>query len=71
MAIREKPHAVVQAINRQLAHYAYHVGQIAFLAKHLCSSDWQWMSIPPGQSEQYNETMRQAAAERAEQGPAQ
>ncbi len=39
--IRGQDHTVVQAINRQLAHYAYHVGQIVYLAKHFKSSDWQ------------------------------
>ena len=44
--IRAQPHLVVQAINRQLTHYAYHVGQIVFLAKHLASRDWHSLSIP-------------------------
>lgn len=59
--IRGEPHTVLQAINRQIAHYAYHVGQIVFLAKHLRSKDWKSLSIPRGQSEQVN---RQAVAER-------
>jgi hypothetical protein len=58
--IRQRPHSIVQAINRQLAHYAYHVGQIVFLAKHLQAGDWQWLSIPPGQSEQYNTEVSEA-----------
>lgn len=61
VTIRNEPHTVLQAINRQLAHYAYHVGQIVFLAKHLRSRDWKSLSIPRGQSEQVN---RQAVAER-------
>jgi hypothetical protein len=52
--IRGVPHTVVQAINRQTTHYAYHVGQIVFLAKHLRSSAWQSLSIPRGQSEKFN-----------------
>jgi hypothetical protein len=52
--IRGEPHSVLQAINRQLAHYAYHVGQIVFLAKHLRSKDWNSLSIPRGQSEAVN-----------------
>ncbi|MGH9839599.1 MAG: DUF1572 family protein [Blastocatellia bacterium] len=53
--IRLEPHTVIQAINRQLTHYATHVGQIVFLAKHLKSSDWKTISVPRGQSEQFNQ----------------
>ena len=56
--IRGEPHTVVEAINRQLSHYAQHVGQIVFLAKHLRSSDWQTLSIARGQSSKFNESMR-------------
>ena len=59
--IRKEPHSVVQAINRQISHYAYHIGQIVFLAKHFQSAEWQWLSIPPGQSEQFNAKMRRAS----------
>jgi tRNA (guanine-N1)-methyltransferase len=55
--IRGEPHTVVEAINRQLSHYAQHVGQIVFLAKHLRSSDWQTLSIARGQSGKFNESM--------------
>ena len=48
--IRGQAHTVVQAINRQLAHYAYHVGQIVYLAKHFKSNDWQSLSIPKNKS---------------------
>ena len=44
--VRGQDHTVVQAINRQLAHYAYHVGQIVFLAKHFKSGEWQSLSVP-------------------------
>jgi len=44
--IRGKPHSVLQAINRQLSHYAYHVGQIVFLAKHFAGERWQSLSVP-------------------------
>jgi Protein of unknown function (DUF1572) len=54
VTIRGEPHTVLQAINRQLAHYAYHIGQIVFLAKHFRSSDWKSLSIPRGKSEEYN-----------------
>jgi len=53
--IRLEPHTVIQAINRQLTHYATHIGQIVFLAKHLKSSDWKTISVPRGQSEQFNQ----------------
>jgi Protein of unknown function (DUF1572) len=53
--IRGIPHTVMQAINRQTTHYAQHVGQIVFLAKHLRSSEWQSLSIPRGQSEKFNQ----------------
>jgi hypothetical protein len=57
VVIRLEDHTVVQAINRQLTHYATHVGQIVFLAKHLKSSAWQTLSVPRGQSEQFNQKM--------------
>ena len=57
VAIRGEPHTVVEAINRQLSHYAQHVGQIVFLAKHLRSSDWQTLSIARGQSGKFNTSM--------------
>ena len=44
--IRKEPHTVVQAINRQLTHYAYHIGQIVYISKHLESSNWKSLSIP-------------------------
>jgi hypothetical protein len=52
--IRQEPHTVVQALNRALAHYAYHIGQIVFLAKHLRSNEWKTLSVPRGQSEEFN-----------------
>src|SRR6202034_2627900 len=53
VTIRGEPHTVLQAINRQIAHYAQHIGQIVFLAKHLRSSDWKTLTIPRGKSEEY------------------
>ena len=53
VTIRGEPHTVLQAINRQIAHYAGHIGQIIFLAKHLRSSEWKTLSIPRGKSEDY------------------
>src|SRR5512140_3045558 len=48
VAIRNEPHSVMQAINRQIAHYSYHVGQIVFLAKHLRADDWKVLTVPRG-----------------------
>jgi hypothetical protein len=53
VTIRQEPHTVMEALNRALAHYAQHIGQIVFLAKHLRSSRWQTLSIPRGKSEEY------------------
>lgn len=54
VTIRAEPHTVVQAVNRQVAHYAYHVGQIVFLAKHFRSSQWNSLSVPRGKSAEFN-----------------
>lgn len=57
VTIRTEPHSVLQAINRQLAHYAQHVGQIVFLAKHLTAKTtgkWESLSVPRGQSRQFS-----------------
>jgi len=54
VTIRDEPHSVLQALNRQLAHYAAHVGQMVFLAKHLRSSEWKTLSIPRGKSQEFN-----------------
>lgn len=52
--IRNQGHSVVAAINRQLAHYAYHIGQIVFIGKMLRNENWQSLSIPKGDSKKYN-----------------
>lgn len=52
--IRNMGHTVVEAINRQLTHYAYHVGQIVYLGQQQRGSDWKSLSIPRGQSAAYN-----------------
>jgi hypothetical protein len=57
VTIREQPHTVFQALNRQLAHYAYHIGQIVFLAKHFRSANWKTLSVPRGKSEEFNRQM--------------
>jgi len=53
VTIRNEPHTVLQAINRQLAHYALHIGQIVFLAKHLRSDEWKTLSIARGKSQDF------------------
>ena len=53
VTVRGEPHTVMQAVNRQIAHYAQHTGQIVFLSKHLRSGDWKTLSIPRGKSEEY------------------
>ncbi len=53
VTIRQEPHTVMQALSRALAHYAQHIGQIVFLAKHLRSKEWKTLSIPRGKSEEY------------------
>lgn len=55
VTIRGEPHTVLQAVNRQIAHYAQHIGQIVFLAKHLRSSRWKTLSIPRGKSEEFKQ----------------
>jgi len=52
--IRNQGHTVTEAINRQLAHYSYHVGQIVFLGKMLNENQWKSLSIPKGKSSSYN-----------------
>ena len=52
--IRNQGHTVVEAINRQLAHYPYHVGQIVYIAKMVADSEWHSLSIPKGSSQSFN-----------------
>jgi hypothetical protein len=60
--IRGERHSVMQAINRQVAHYAYHVGQIVLLAKHFRGSDWRSLSIPRAGSARYEAQVRAGEA---------
>jgi uncharacterized damage-inducible protein DinB len=55
VTIRAEPHSVMQAINRQIAHYSYHVGQIVFLAKHFAAKSGKWaaITVPRRQSKQF------------------
>src|SRR5258708_4230228 len=54
VTIRGEPHSVMQAINRQIAHYSYHSGQIVFLAKHFTASEWKSLSVPRNKSPDFN-----------------
>ena len=54
VTIRQQTLEVHEALHRSLAHVAYHVGQIVYIAKSLRGSDWNYLSIPPGQSDEYN-----------------
>ena len=56
--IRGEKHTIVQAINRQLMHYSYHVGQIVFLAKHFRSTAWSSLSVPRNKSAEFNLKMK-------------
>ena len=64
--IRGEEHSVIEAINRQLTHYAYHVGQIVFLAKHLRSVDWKSLSIPRNRSAEFNAYLAESNKEASE-----
>ena len=57
--VRGEQQPVPEAIFRQMSHYAAHVGQIVLLAKHFAGDRWQTLSVPRGQSEEYNAAMRQ------------
>lgn len=64
VTIRGEAHSVMQAINRQLAHYPHHVGQIVLLAKHFACEHWQSLSVPRNKSAEFN---RKVAAGEASQ----
>jgi len=57
--IRGEPHSVMQAINRQIAHYATHCGQIILLAKHFASDHWKSLTVPRNRSAEFNQAVRQ------------
>ena len=63
--IRGQEHTVMQAINRQIAHYSYHAGQIVYLAKHFKSSAWQTLSVPRNKSAEFNAFLEQKMKESA------
>jgi Protein of unknown function (DUF1572) len=61
--IRGEEHTIVMAINRQLMHYSYHIGQIVFLAKHFRSADWNSLSIPRNKSAEFNSSLAKQQAQ--------
>jgi hypothetical protein len=63
ITIRGQEHTVMQAINRQLAHYAYHAGPIVYLAKHFKSAEWQSLSVPRNRSAEFNAHLEQKMKE--------
>jgi len=62
VAIRGEAHSVMQAINRQIAHYAYHCGQIVFLAKHFQNKQWKSLSVPRNRSLEFNQRVHAGEA---------
>jgi uncharacterized damage-inducible protein DinB len=54
ITIRTEPHSVMQAINRQVAHYSYHLGQIVYVAKHFAGNKWQTLTVPKKKSAEFN-----------------
>jgi hypothetical protein len=67
ITIRGQKHTICEAINRQLTHYSYHIGQIAFLAKHFRSKDWKTLSVPKNKSNDFNNFMSQNPDEHRKQ----
>jgi hypothetical protein len=55
--IRNQEHTVMEAVNRQLAHYPYHIGQIVLIGKMVCNEQWTSLSIPRGKSKEFNQEM--------------
>jgi len=64
VTIRGEAHSVMQAVNRQVAHYSMHIGQIVLLAKHFAGDRWQSLSIPRNKSAEFNRKV--AAGERSQ-----
>ena len=62
VTIRGEAHSVMQAINRQLAHYPYHVGQIVLLAKHFASERWEALTVPRNKSAEFNRKVQAGEA---------
>ncbi|NJB72604.1 hypothetical protein GGR42_003095 [Saonia flava] len=55
--IRNQSHTIIEAVNRQLSHYSYHIGQIVFIGRMIKGSSWKSLSIPKGESSEFNEKM--------------
>ena len=69
VTIRGETHTIAEALNRQMTHYAYHIGQIVLLAKHFRSSEWQTLSVPRNRSAEFNKLLadrQQAGLEKTE-----
>ncbi|MFG6117867.1 DUF1572 family protein [Thalassobacillus sp. B23F22_16] len=66
ITIRGESHLVLEAIERQMAHYAYHIGQMVYIGKQLKGDDWQSLSIPKGKSEEYLKHMQEKHKEEAD-----
>ena len=62
LTIRGQVHTIVEALNRQLTHYSYHIGQIVLLAKHFKSADWTSLSIPKNRSADFNQFLAEKKA---------
>ena len=62
VTIRGQRHTIVEAINRQMTHYAYHIGQIVLLAKHFKSADWKTLSVPKNKSAEFNQFLAEKQA---------
>ena len=62
VTIRGEPHSVMQAINRQIAHYAHHIGQIVMLAKHFAHDHWKSLSVPRNRSAEFNRRVQAGEA---------
>lgn len=63
VTIRGEPHTICEALNRQMTHYAYHVGQIVLLAKHFKSADWKTLSVPKNKSAEFNQFLADKQAD--------
>lgn len=63
VTIRGEPHTICEAINRQLTHYAMHIGQIVLLAKHFRSADWKTLSVPKNKSAEFNQYLAEKQRE--------
>src|SRR5690242_21767105 len=67
VTIRGEPHSIMQAINRQMAHYAYHCGQIVMLAKHFRGENWKSLSVPRNKSADFNRAVASGEKSRSEE----